>query len=106
MAKKKKKKRSVEQMHRQIQDAVQALPYAVEDHRKHGRRFKAGLLRFVSGPMLRTVNRVMNATRYRGEEGDKLRQTEKMKRHLQQRQAAMKHFQSELNSLNKKRRTR
>ncbi|HET7275824.1 MAG TPA: hypothetical protein VFI91_11720 [Longimicrobiaceae bacterium] len=90
---KKKKKRSSQDLHRQVQDAVQALPYAVEDHKKNGRRVKAFMLRYLSGPMLRLMNKGLGAKRYRGKEGVKLRQTDQMRRHLEQRGAALKHVQ-------------
>lgn len=89
----KKKKRSAGEMHRQIQDSLQALPYAITDHEKHGRRGKAVLLRYVGGPVLRLMNRILNGQRYRGEEGVKRKQTEQMRRHLQQREQAIRHVQ-------------
>ncbi|HUE97398.1 MAG TPA: hypothetical protein VMN39_12115 [Longimicrobiaceae bacterium] len=103
--KKKKKKRSSGELHRQIQDSVQALPYVIEQQRKEGKRFRAWVLRYLSGPMLRLMNRVMNASRYRGKEGQKRKQTEQMRRHLQHKQAAMKHVQGQMQELQKKRRT-
>lgn len=96
MAKKKKKKRSSAELHRQVQDSLQALPYVVEDQRKQGKRAKAFMLQYVSGPLLRLMNKALSARRYRGKEGEKQRQTEQMRRHLEQRQAAMKHFQAQL----------
>jgi hypothetical protein len=90
---KKKKKRSAEKMHRQVQDSLQALPYAIEDHQKKGKWFKAGVLRYMTGPMLRLMNKALNAKRYRGDEGKKLQQSDKMRRHLEQRQAAMRHME-------------
>ncbi|MEX2572324.1 MAG: hypothetical protein WD737_13580 [Gemmatimonadota bacterium] len=106
MAKKKKKKKSAGSMHRQVQDSVQALPYAIEQQKKEGKRVRAFILRYFSGPMLRGVERIMSATRYRGEKGQKLRQTEQMRRHLDQKQAAMRHMQNEMQNLQKKRRAR
>jgi hypothetical protein len=90
---KKKKKRSPEKLHRQVQDSLQALPYVIEDHRKKGKPVKAFMLRWVSAPMLRLMNRALSAKRYRGEEGEKRKQTDKMRRHLEQKQAAIKHVQ-------------
>ncbi|MDQ3309670.1 MAG: hypothetical protein M3497_06045 [Gemmatimonadota bacterium] len=90
----KKKKRSPGEMHRQIQDSLQALPYAIADHQKHGRRWKAVMLRYVGGPILRLMNRLLNAQRYRGNEGSKLKQSEQMRRHLKQRQDALRHVQT------------
>ena len=89
----KKKKRSPEQMHRQVQDSLQALPYAIAEHQKQGRKAKALMLRYVSSPMLRLMNRVLNAQRYRGSEGKQRQQSEKMRRHLEQKQAAIRHVQ-------------
>lgn len=101
---KKKKKRSAEAMHRQVQDSVQALPYAIEQQKKEGKWFRAFVLRYISGPMLRLVNRGMSARRYRGPEGQKLKQTEQMRRHLEQKQAALKHLQGQMDAVRKRRR--
>ena len=90
----KKKKRSPEEMHRQVQDALQALPYAIADHEKKGKRGKALLLRYVSAPVLRLMNRMLGARRYRGTEGEKRRQTDQMRRRLEQKQAAIRHVQA------------
>jgi hypothetical protein len=89
----KKKKRSAPEMHRQIQDSLQALPYAIADHEKNGRRTKATLLRYLGAPMLRLMNRIFSRQRYGGTEGAKRRQTEQMKRHLEQREQAIRHIQ-------------
>lgn len=105
MAKKKKKsKRSAESMHRQVQDSVQALPYAIEQQKKEGKRIRAFILRYFSGPMLRLVNRALSAKRYRGTEGQKRKQTEQMRRHLDHKRAAMKHVQDQVDAAKKKRR--
>jgi len=101
---KKKKKRSAEDMHRQVQDSVQALPYVIDQQKKEGKRFRAFVLRYVSGPMLRLVNRVLNAKRYRGKEGQKLKQTEQMRRHLDHKKAAIKHVQGQVQAAQKKKR--
>ncbi|CAN5388746.1 hypothetical protein BH24GEM3_BH24GEM3_27620 [soil metagenome] len=101
----KKKKRDPEKMHRQVQDSLQALPYAVEQHQKEGRWAKAFVLRYLSGPMLRLMNRMLGAQRYRGPEGAKLRQTDKMRRHLEQKQAAIKHVQTTMQKSQKKKKT-
>jgi hypothetical protein len=90
---KKKKKRSPDKLHRQVQDSLQALPYVIEDHRKKGKPVKAFMLRWISSPMLRLMNRALSAKRYRGETGEKRRQTDQMRRHLEQKQAALKHVQ-------------
>ena len=103
MAKKKKKKgRSAESMHRQVQDSVQVLPYVIEQQKKEGKRFRAFVLRYVSGPMLRAMNRVLNAKRYRGTEGQKLKQTEQMRRHLEHKRAAVRHMQDQMQNLQQK----
>ena len=99
---KKKKKRSAEAMHRQVQDSVQALPYVIEQQQKEGKWFRAFVLRYFSGPMLRLVNRGLNAKRYRGQEGQKLKQTEQMRRHLDQKRAALKHVQGQLEAARKR----
>ncbi len=104
MAKKKKKKRSAEATHRQVQDSVQALPYVIEQLRKEGKWFRAFVIRYVSGPILRLTNRGMSYRRYRGVEGQKLKQTEQMRRHLDQRQAAMKHYQGQIDEMRKRKR--
>ena len=106
MAKKKKSKRSAGTMHRQIQDSVQALPYVIEQQRKEGKRVRAFILRYISGPLLRLMNRALSARRYRGTEGQKLKQSEQMRRHLEQRRAAIKHVQGQLDAAQKKRRMR
>jgi hypothetical protein len=102
--KKKKKKRSAETTHRQIQDSVMALPYVIEQQKKEGNWFRAWMLRYVSGPMLRLVNKGMSYRRYRGVEGQKLKQTEQMRRHLDHRQQAMKHYQGQIDEMRKRRR--
>lgn len=100
----KKKKRSSEQMHRQVQDSLQALPYAIEHYQKEGKKGRALMLRYVTGPMLRLMNRALSARRYKGTEGEKLRQTEKMRRHLEQKQQAIKHMQNHLQQQQRKKR--
>lgn len=100
--KKKKKKRSAGELHRQVQDSVQALPYAIEQQEQQGHRVKAVMLRYLTGPVLRLMNRALSAKRYRGAEGEKLRQTEQMRRHLEQRQAAMKHLQGHIQEQQKR----
>lgn len=101
---KKKKKRSSEELHRQVQDSLQALPYVIEDEKKKGHRAKAMLLRYVSAPVLRLMNKALGAKRYKGKEGEKLRQTDQMRRHLEQKQAAMRHVQTTLQKQQKQRR--
>jgi hypothetical protein len=107
MEKKKKKKKSrmsAEKVHRQLQDQVQALPYFIDQQKKEGKWFRAFVLRYISGPIWRTVNRILNARRYRGEAGQKLKQTEQMRRHLDHRKAAIKHMQDQMQSVQKKQR--
>lgn len=107
MEKKKKKKKSrmsAEKMHRQLQDQVQALPYFIDQQKKEGKWFRAFILRYVSGPIWRTVNRLLAARRYRGEAGQKLKQTEQMRRHLDHRKAALKHMQDQMQAVQKKQR--
>ena len=103
-SKKKKKKKSPEKLHRQVQDSLQALPYVIEDHRKKGKTVKAFVLRWVSGPMLKLMNRALSASRYRGEQGEKRKQTEQMRRHLEHKQAAMKHVQGMIQKQQKRQR--
>ena len=100
-----KKKRSPEEMHRQVQDSLQALPYAIEQYKKEGKKGRALMLRFVTGPVLRLMNRALSARRYKGKEGEKLRQTEKMRRHLEQKQQAIKHVQTHLQKQQRKKRS-
>lgn len=102
--KKKKKRMSAEKVHRQLQDQVQALPYFIDQQKKEGKWFRAFMLRYVTGPIWRTVNRILNARRYRGEEGQKLKQTEQMRRHLDHRKAALKHMQDQMQAVQKKQR--
>ena len=104
MAKKKKKGRSSEELHRQVQDSVQALPFVIEQQKKEGKRFRAWVLRYFSGPILRVMNRMLNAGRYRGKEGQKKKQTEQMRRHLEHKQAAIKHVQGQMKELQKRQR--
>ena len=103
MAKKKKKQSSAD-LHRQVKDSLQALPYVVDQQKKQGHTVKACMLRYVSGPMLRLINKTLNAKRYRGVEGEKLRQTDQMKRHLEQRKMAMKQFQTHIQQEQKRKR--
>jgi len=104
MAKKKKKKRSAAELHRNVKDSLLALPVVIDQQRKEGKRVRAFMLRFVTGPVLRVMNRALDASRYRGKEGEKVRQTEQMRRHLEHRRAALKHVQGQLQQQQKKRR--
>ena len=100
----KKKKQSSADLHRQVKDSLQALPYVVDQQRKQGHPVKAFMLRYVSAPVLRLINKTLNAKRYRGPEGEKLKQTDQMKRHLQQRKAAMKQYQTHIQQEHKRKR--
>ena len=100
----KKKKQSAATLHRQVQDSLQALPFVVEQQRKQGHGVKAFMLRYVSAPLLRLMNRALSARRYRGKEGEKIRQTEQMRRHLERRQSAIRHFQTHIQQEQKRRR--
>jgi hypothetical protein len=102
----KKKKQSLEERHRQLQNQVQALPYAIAQMEKEGKRGKAFMLKYVSGPIVRFMNRMMDRQRYAGPEGVKLKQSEKMKRHLEQRQKAMEYVQGELRKNQKRQQKR
>ena len=102
--KKKKKRLSAEKIHRQLQDQVQALPHFIDQQKKEGKWFRAFMLRYVSGPMWRLLNRFLNARRYRGEAGQKLKQTEQMRRHLDHRKAAVKHMHDQMQAAQKRQR--
>ena len=91
-----KKKRSPEEMHRNLQDQVQGIPYAIAQAQKEGKKGRAFVLKYISGPIVRFMNGMMNRQRYKGPEGGKLKQSEQMKRHLDQRQKAMEYFQGEM----------
>jgi hypothetical protein len=91
-----KKKRSPEEMHRSLQDQVQALPYAITLAEKEGKKGRVFMLKYISGPIVRFMNRMMGKQRYKGPEGGKLKQSEQMKRHLEQRQKAMEYYQGEM----------
>lgn len=102
--KKKKKKRSIAELHRNVKDSLQFLPVAVQEQKKQGKPVRAFMLRFVTGPVLKVMNRTLDASRYRGTEGEKTKQTEQMRRHLEHRKLAMKHYQGQLQEQQKKRR--
>lgn len=96
MANQKRKKRDPAKMHRQVQDSLQALPYALAEHEKQGRRGKALMLKYLGAPLLKLMDRFLSRSRYKGVEGAKLKQAELAKRHLEQRQQALKHVQGEI----------
>lgn len=89
----KKKKRSTEKMLKQVQDSLQVMPYYIQQQRSEGKWFRAFMLRYVSSPVLRLMNRALGSRRYKGTEGVKLKQTDQMRRHLQQKQQARKQIQ-------------
>lgn len=91
-----KKKRTPEEMHRTLQDQVQALPFAIAQAEKEGKKGRVFILKYLSGPFVRFMNRFMSKQRYKGPEGGKLKQSEQMKRHLEQRQKAMEYYQNEM----------
>lgn len=104
--KKKKKKRTAADLHRNVKDSLQVLPYAIEEQRKRGKRVRAFMLRFVTRPVLGVMNKTLDATRYRGAEGEKVRQSEQMRRHLEQRKAAIQHYQGRIQQQQQQRRGR
>ncbi|HET7232583.1 MAG TPA: hypothetical protein VFJ16_21415 [Longimicrobium sp.] len=93
-------------MHRTVQDNLQALPYAVQQMEKEGKKGRAFIIKYITGPVLKVVNRLMSASRYKGPEGAKLKQSEQMKRHLDQRQKAMEFMQGEMRKMQKRQQKR
>ncbi|HEU4561809.1 MAG TPA: hypothetical protein VFS20_28550 [Longimicrobium sp.] len=104
--KKKKKKRSAAEMHRTVQDHVQAIPYAVQHLEKEGKTTKAWVVKYITGPVLRLVNKLMSKSRYKGAQGQKLKQSEQMKRHLELRQKQVQYMQGEMQKLQKRQQKR
>ena len=104
--KKKKKKLTAAEMHRGVQDRLQILPQYVQQVEKEGKKRQAFLLKYVTGPVLRLVNKLMNKTRYKGAEGQKLKQSEQMKRHLELRQKQVQYMQGELQKMQKRQQKR
>ena len=102
MAKTKKKKLSPEEQHRQLADQVQAIPYVIEDYKAKGKWFRAWVVRYLAGPMVRFQKRMLDKQRYSGTSGQKLKQAEQMKRHLEQRRKAMEFMQGEMQRQQKK----
>jgi hypothetical protein len=98
---KKKKKLSAQDMHRNVQDNLQALPYAVAEYERQGKPWRARIVKWLGGPILRIINRVLSSQRYKGAEGQKLKQSEQMKRHLDQRKKAMQYVQGEMQKMQK-----
>lgn len=101
-AKPKKKKLSPEERHRNLQDQVQYMPYALADLEAKGQKRKAFMLKYVAGPIIRLMKRLMDRQRYTGTEGAKLKQNEAMKRHLEQRRKQMEFMQGEMARQQKK----
>jgi hypothetical protein len=102
MAKTTKKKLSPEERHRQLQDQVEFLPIHVDQLRTQGKWFRAGVVRWMAGPVIRMMKRLMDKQRYSGPQGTKLKQSEQMKRHLEQRRKAMEYMQGEMARQQKK----
>jgi hypothetical protein len=102
MAKKKKPKLTPEQRHRQLQDQVESLPIALDQLRAQGKWFRAFMVRAFAGPVLRIMKRMMDRQRYTGQAGQKVKQQEQMKRHLEQRRRAMEYMQGEMLKQQKK----
>jgi hypothetical protein len=92
----KKKKPSPEEMHRNLQDTVQALPLYIAQLEKEGKRGQAFVMKYIRGPIMRFMYRMSGKQRYKGPEGTKLKQSDQMKRHLEQRQKAMEYYQGEM----------
>ena len=102
MAEKKKKKRTAAEMHRTVQDQVQALPFAVNHLEKEGKRTQAFIVKYITGPVLRLINKLMSRTRYKGPEGQKRKQSEQMKRHLEHRAKAVEFMQGQIRDAQKR----
>lgn len=98
----KKLKKPLDQQHRDLQDQVEAIPYVIDDHRRNGRWFKAFVVRWLAAPMLRFQKRTLDKQRYGGTQGQKLKQAEQMKRHLEQRRKAMEYMQVQMTAQQKK----
>jgi hypothetical protein len=102
MAKNKKPRISPEERHRQLQDQVQALPYVIADFEAKGQKRKAFMVKYVAGPVIRLMKRLMDRQRYKGTEGQKLKQAEQMKRHLEMRRKQVEFMQGEMARQQKK----
>ena len=101
-SKAKKPKLTEEQQHRQLREQVEALPYVVTDHRTNGRWFKAFLVERLVGPMIRFQKRTLDKKRYAGADGQKLKQSEAMKRRLEMQRKQMEFMQGEMARQQKK----
>ena len=102
MAKTKKKKLSPEEHHRQLHDQAEAIPFVIDDYKAKGKWFRAFVVRYLAGPMVRFQKRLLDKQRYTGTSGQKLKQAEQMKRHLEQRRKAMEFMQGEMQRQQKK----
>ncbi|WP_420125663.1 hypothetical protein [Longimicrobium sp.] len=102
MAKTKKKKLSPEEQHKQLHDQAEAIPFVIEDYKAKGKWFRAFVVRYLAGPMVRFQKRLLDKQRYTGASGQKLKQAEQMKRHLEQRRKAMEFMQGEMQRQQKK----
>ena len=92
----KKLKKPLDQQHRELQDQVEAIPYVIQDYKAKGKWFRAFVVRYLAGPMVRFQKRLLDKQRYTGASGQKLKQAEQMKRHLEQRRKAMEFMQNEM----------
>ena len=102
MAKTKKKKLFPEEQHRQLHDQAEAIPFVIDDYKAKGKWFRAFVVRYLAGPMVRFQKRLLDKQRYAGASGQKLKQAEQMKRHLEQRRKAMEFMQGEMQRQQKK----
>jgi hypothetical protein len=98
----KKLKKPLDQQHRELMDQVEAIPFVIDDHKRNGRWFKASVVRFLVAPMIRWQKRALDKQRYGGTQGQKLKQAEQMKRHLEQRRKAMDYMQGQIAAQQKK----
>lgn len=98
----KKLKKPLDQQHRELQDQVEAIPFVIDDHKRNGRWFKAMMVRFLAAPMIRFQKRTLDKQRYTGTQGQKVKQAEQMKRHLEQRRKAMEYMQGQMAAQQKK----
>ena len=98
----KKLKKPLDQQHRELQDQAEAIPFVIEDYKAKGKWFRALVVRYLAGPMVRFQKRLLDKQRYTGTSGQKLKQAEQMKRHLEQRRKAMEFMQGEMQRQQKK----
>ena len=98
----KKLKKPLDQQHRDLQDQVEAIPYVIDDHKNNGRWFKALVVRYVAAPMVRFQKRLLDKQRYGGPQGQKLKQSEQMKRRLEVKRKQLEYIQGEMQRQQKK----